>query len=125
MRNDSVRISCLLEGSSAIDFDRLAVTFKPGDLGFTKAKTQAWLLGAALLLLDQKTSEFVIRTGRRYPKLDELLIEAGCRPEDVKAVLGGSSVTFAEKLAEMRGIDGVDGQKAKSTNPPGDGAASP
>ena len=52
MNTETMKINCLLEGDSAIDFERLSMEFKGNLYRFNRQKQQAAMVGAAMLVLD-------------------------------------------------------------------------
>lgn len=91
MGAETVKVSCLLEGGSALDFERLQMMFKAQAIMPSRSKQQSLLIGAALLVLDAETRRFADSSGRSYPTLGEVLEFAGCRKGDVEALLKGAS----------------------------------
>jgi len=88
MGNEAIKVNCVLEGDSAIDFERLAMEFKIGQYAGTRPKQQAAMIGAAMLVLDANKQKCAAATGKRYPTLVELLEFAGIQRGDINKVLG-------------------------------------
>lgn len=88
MSNDALKVNCVLDGDSAIDFERLAMEFKIGQYAGTRPKQQAAMIGAAMLVLDAMKQRCVAATGKRYPTLAELLEFSGIQRNDINKVLG-------------------------------------
>lgn len=88
MSNEALKVSCVLEGDSAIDFERLAMEFKVGQYAGTRPKQQAAMIGVAMLVLDASKQKCTAATGKRYPTLVELLEFAGIQRNDINKVLG-------------------------------------
>lgn len=88
MGSEALKISCVLEGDSAIDFERLAMEFKVGQYAETRPKQQAAMIGVAMLVLDAGKQKCMAATGKRYPTLVELLEFTGIRRNDINKVLG-------------------------------------
>lgn len=103
MSVETLKVSCLLEGDSAIDFERLSMVFKAQNHAPSKPKQQAVMVSAALLALDAVLLKFADETGKRYPSLDEVLNFAGCRKVDVEKLLNGGSTTDSVPLDALRG----------------------
>ncbi|MFM0265625.1 hypothetical protein [Paraburkholderia sediminicola] len=93
MNRAGMKLNCHLEGDSALDFERLAMTLKIGNFAPGKPKQQATLVGAMLLVMDAALTEFAEKTGRRYPELAELLESAGVKRTEVARLLGEEAVT--------------------------------
>lgn len=83
-----MKLNCHLEGDSALDFERLAMTLKVSNFAANRPKQQATLVSAMLLVMDAALAEFAQKTGRRYPELAELLESAGVKRTDVARLLG-------------------------------------
>lgn len=87
MVTETLKIACVLEGDSAIDFERLSMVFKSQNYAQNRAKQQAVLVGASMLILDAMMQRYTVETGKRYPSIEEVLEFAGCRAQDVANVL--------------------------------------
>lgn len=98
MSNEMLKIGCLLEGDSAIDFERLSMVLKVGQYGSTRPKQQAAMIGAAMLVLDATKQKCTEMTGKRYPTLVELLEFAGIAKSDINKLLG---------IHEPPGVDSI------------------
>lgn len=88
MSKDVMKINCVLEGDSVIDFERLSMVLKVGQYKETRQKQQAAIIGAALLILDASKQKYTLETGKRYPTLVELLEYAGIARPDINELLG-------------------------------------
>ncbi|MDR8878071.1 hypothetical protein [Burkholderia multivorans] len=82
-----MKLSCHLEGDSALDFERVAMMLKVSKFAPNRPKQQSTLVSAMLLLTDAVMAEFAQRTGRRYPELAELLESAGVKRADIARLL--------------------------------------
>ncbi|WP_069357902.1 hypothetical protein [Burkholderia cenocepacia] len=83
-----MKLSCHLEGDSALDFERVAMMLKVSKFAPNRPKQQSMLVSAMLLITDAVIAEFAQRTGRRYPELAELLESAGVKRSDIARLLG-------------------------------------
>ncbi|NMX77767.1 hypothetical protein HBO23_32890 [Pseudomonas sp. WS 5532] len=88
MNNGSLKVQCMLEGDSAIDFEKCQVLLKIPSIASGRQKQQSLTIAAALLALDAVLQRFQVEKGERYPAIDELLQYAGCRPADIDKLLG-------------------------------------
>lgn len=86
--NEVLKVSCALEGDSAIDFERLLMEFNVKQYAGTRPKQQAAILSAALLVLDATKRNYTVSTGTRYPTLVDLLTFVGIPRSDVNKALG-------------------------------------
>ncbi|MDH0342095.1 hypothetical protein [Chromobacterium haemolyticum] len=84
---ETLKIACVLEGDSAIDFERLSMVLKSQNYAQNRPKQQAVMVGASLLVLDSMMRRYSDETGKRYPTIEEVLEYAGCREIDVATVL--------------------------------------
>lgn len=84
MQSDNVKISCNLEGESALDYEKLSMLLKIQSLAPNRPKQQAFLISAALLALDASMTRLCEATGQRYASLEEVLKYAGCRAPDIE-----------------------------------------
>lgn len=92
MGAETLKIACVLEGDSAIDFERLSMVFKSQNYANNRPKQQAVMIGAAMLVLDAMMQRCSAETGKRYPSIEEVLEYAGCRTADVDKVLNKAIV---------------------------------
>lgn len=88
MSDDMMKISCVLIGDCAIDFERLSMVLKVGQYGMSRPKQQAAMIGAAMLVLDATQRAYAKETGKRYPSLAELLEFAGIARTDINKLVG-------------------------------------
>ena len=98
MNAENVKISCTLTGDSAIDFERLSVMFKVQGLASTRQEQQAMMIRASLLALDASTRKCSEATGKRYPRLEEVLDWNGCSVKDIQKLLLGSPVAGVDAV---------------------------
>lgn len=107
MSTDSTKISCLLEGDRATDFEQLMMVFKVGQYAPTRQKQQSVMVGAAMLVLDAMKQKYTEATGKRYPSLVELLAFSGIAEQDIKNLLGlvelPSEASVAALAASIKG----------------------
>lgn len=101
MSGDSIKISCLLEGDSATDFEQLLMVLKVGQYAPTRQKQQSAMVGAAMLVLDATKQKYTEATGKRYPTLVDLLKFAGIAQQDIKNLLGLSELPSDESIASL------------------------
>jgi len=91
---DSLKISCVLVGDAALDFEKCQVTLKIPAHAPGKQRQQALAISVAMLVLDATIQRYQADKGDRYPAIDQVLEYAGCRPADINKLLG---ITDGEK----------------------------
>lgn|GEM_PF-6348639 len=94
MGEDSLKISCVLVGDAALDFEKCQVTLKIPAHAPGKQRQQALAISVAMLVLDATIQRYQADKGDRYPAIDQVLEYAGCRPADINKLLG---ITDGEK----------------------------
>ncbi|MCM3609160.1 hypothetical protein M4D49_27120 [Cupriavidus pauculus] len=116
MSAETLKVSCVLEGDNAIDFERLSMVFKTQSRAPNRPKQQALMVSASLLALDAVLRKFAEEKGKRYPSLAEVLEFAGCRRADVEKLLNGETAPESMPLDALRGAirSQADTGKAKS-----------
>lgn len=87
MNAETLKVSCILEGDSAFDFERIAMVLKVQTYAQNRQKQQAVMVSASMLAFDALIRRFIEETGKRYPTMDEVLSFAGCRESDIDNVL--------------------------------------
>lgn len=85
---DNLKISCVLVGDAALDFEKCQVTLKIPARAPGKQRQQSLAISAAMLVLDATIQRYQAEKGERYPAIDQLLEYAGCRPADINKLLG-------------------------------------
>lgn len=92
MSDGILKVSCVLHGDNAIDFERLLMefkaSFKSSQYGNARHVQQAALIGTAMLVLDANKRQYAETTGKRYPTLVELLEWLGIPRTDINKALG-------------------------------------
>lgn len=101
MNKDIAKISCLLEGDRATDFEQLMMVLKVGQYAETRQKQQSVMIGAAILTLDVAKQKYTEATGKRYPTLIELLAFAGVAQQDIQNLLGLSELPSEASVAAL------------------------
>ena len=101
MSNEALKISCVLEGDRAIDFERLSMEFKAGQYKLSRSKQQAAMIGAAMLVMDSIKQKCTQATGKRYPTLVELLVFAEIPQRDISNLLGTTGTVDEESIASI------------------------
>lgn len=101
MGRQTLKISCVLEGDSALDFERLHVTFQVGATRTGRAKQQALLIEAAMLVMEATLTRHTVETGRRYPALADVMRSAGCSEAVIQGLLDAGT------RAESSGVGAV------------------
>lgn len=101
MSKDKTKISCLLEGDRATDFEQLVMVLKVGQYAETRQKQQSLMVGAAILALDMAKQKYTEATGKRYPTLVELLAFAGVAQQDLQNLLGLSELPSEASVAAL------------------------
>jgi hypothetical protein len=101
MGNESHKVSCLLEGDSAIDFERLSMVFKVAQYGQNRPKQQAIMIGVAMLVLDAVKQQCVQQTGKRYPSLIEVLKFIGISDSDIHKALGRVDMPGDDEISSL------------------------
>lgn len=112
MSNEALKISCILEGDRAIDFERLSMEFKAGQYKLSRSKQQSAMIGAAMLVMDATKQKCTQATGKRYPTLVELLVYAEISPQDINNLLGVDDSAGEESIASLSAAIASAGAKS-------------
>lgn len=115
MRRMDLKVSCLLEGDRAIDFERLSMEFNAGQYRLSRSKQQAAMIGAAMLVMDATKQKCTAATGKRYPTLEELLVFAEVEQRDICNLLGtGQAGEDGQPAATSAILDSANGGSRNS-----------
>lgn len=88
--DETIRVGCVLEGDSAIDFERLVMECKVATYASTRPKQQSLLISVALLVLDSGKRSCAAKTGERYPSIEEVLRFHEVSEKDIVRLLGAT-----------------------------------
>lgn len=114
MSNEALKVSCVLEGDRAIDFERLSMEFKAGNYKASRSKQQAAMIGAAMLVLDSVKQKCAHETGKRYPTLVEVLAYAQVPNSDINCLIGVSDAVGEESIASISAAIGAASGKSQN-----------